>query len=138
MGTDSALSVMRTMAAIADSTLTKVTELTLTQFRALRVVVDHTPVAMTLVARELGVNPSSVTRACDRLAGLDLLRRERNPRNRRETLLTPTTAGRRVVERVNHDRRTLLAGILDRLEPAERAAVMSSFALFNTAASSPP
>jgi len=125
---------MRTMAAIADSTLTKVTELTLTQFRALRIVVDHTPVTMTAVAQELGVNPSSVTRACARLATLDLLRRAQNPRNRRETLLTPTAAGRRVVEQVTQDRRTLLAGILGHLDPAARASVLSAFGLFNTAA----
>ena len=118
------------MVAIADSTLAEVTELTLTQFRALRVVVERTPVTMSAVARELAVNPSSVTRACERLLALELLQRARNPLNRRETLLAPTTAGRRVVERVDHDRRAVLSSILRRLDPAARDAVTSAFAVF--------
>jgi DNA-binding MarR family transcriptional regulator len=131
---ESALSVMRTMAAIADSSLATVTELTLTQYRALLVVVDRAPVAMSVVARELGMNPSSVSRAGDRLVTLKLVRRDRNPLNRRETLLTPTAAGRRVVDRVRQDRRELLATILDRLDPDSRAAVTAAFEVFRDAA----
>jgi DNA-binding MarR family transcriptional regulator len=133
-GTDEALSVLRAMVAIADSTLADVTELTLTQVRALRVVVERTPVTMGAVARELAVNPSSVTRACDRLLALDLLHRAQNPSNRRETLLAPTTAGRQVLDRVDHDRRAVLSAILGRLDPAARDAVTSAFAVFAEAA----
>ena len=122
------------MVAIADSTLAEITELTSTQFRALRVVVERTPVTMGAVARELTVNPSSVTRACDRLLTLGLLHRAQNPLNRRETLLAPTAAGRRIMARVNHDRRTVLSAILDRLDPGARAAVGSAFAVFAAAA----
>ncbi len=61
-GIDAALAVLRAMVTIADSTVERNTEqLTLTQFRALRVVVDRTPVTMGRVARELALNPSSVT-----------------------------------------------------------------------------
>jgi DNA-binding MarR family transcriptional regulator len=133
--TDGALSVLRAMVAIADSTLENVAELTLTQFRVLRVVVARTPVTMSAVARELAVNPSSVTRACDRLVALDLLQRAPNPLNRRETLLAPTAAGRRVVDRVDHNRREALSTILDRLDPAARSAVLSAFVQFTQAAS---
>lgn len=128
------MSVLRAMVAIADSTLADVTELTLTQYRALRVVAERTPVTMGAVARELAVNPSSVTRACDRLFALELLQRAQNPLNRREILLAPTAAGRRVVERVDHDRRAVLSSILRRLDPAARATVTAAFALFADAA----
>lgn len=133
-GTGEALSVLRAMVAIADSTLAGVTELTLTQFRALRVVAGRTPVTMGAVARELAVNPSSVTRAGERLLALGLLERTQNPRNRRETLLAPTAAGLRVLDRVDHDRRAVLSAVLRKLGPADRAAVTSAFALFAEAA----
>ncbi|NKQ59371.1 MarR family transcriptional regulator [Amycolatopsis sp. K13G38] len=123
------------MISIGDATLERATgSLTLTQFRALRVVVEHTPVTGTRVAADLGMNPSSVTRACDRLVTLGLLSRARNPSNRRETLLAPTAKGRQLAEQVNRDRRRVLAGILDRLDPDSRAAVVAAFALFTDAA----
>jgi DNA-binding MarR family transcriptional regulator len=126
-----ALAALRAMVAIADSTVERNTEqLTLTQFRALRVVADRTPVTMGKVARELALNPSSVTRACDRLVTLNLLEKAANPLNRRETLLAPTAAGRQLVDRVDHDRRQVLAAVLDRLGPEARAAVTVAFARF--------
>ncbi|MEU5260266.1 MarR family transcriptional regulator [Amycolatopsis sp. NPDC021455] len=129
--TDAALAALRAMVAIADSTVGRNTEqLTLTQFRALRVVADRTPVTMGKVARELALNPSSVTRACDRLVTLNLLEKAANPLNRRETLLAPTAAGRQLVERVDHDRRQVLTAVLDRLDPEARAAVTIAFGRF--------
>ncbi|OXM60586.1 MarR family winged helix-turn-helix transcriptional regulator [Amycolatopsis vastitatis] len=129
--TDAALAALRAMVAIADSTVGRNTEqLTLTQFRALRVVLDRTPVTMGKVARELALNPSSVTRACDRLVTLNLLEKAANPLNRRETLLAPTAAGRQLVERVDRDRRQVLTAVLDRLGPEVRAAVTVAFARF--------
>ncbi|KDN17988.1 MarR family winged helix-turn-helix transcriptional regulator [Amycolatopsis rifamycinica] len=130
-GTDAALAALRAMVLIADSTVERNTEqLTLTQFRALRVVVDRTPVTMGRVARELAMNPSSVTRACDRLVALNLLEKAPNPLNRRETLLAPTGPGRQVVDRVDRDRRRVLAGVLNRLDPPARTAAIAAFERF--------
>lgn len=131
-----ALAVLRAMVAIADSTVAHTTEqLTLTQFRALRVVAERTPVTMGKVAEELAANPSTVTRACDRLAALELLQKAQNPLNRRETLLAPTAKGRQLVDRVDHERRRVLADVLDRLDGDARAAVVTAFARFADAAS---
>ncbi|WP_086851507.1 MarR family winged helix-turn-helix transcriptional regulator [Amycolatopsis kentuckyensis] len=130
-GTDAALAALRAMVLIADSTVEQNTEqLTLTQFRALRVVVDRTPVTMGRVARELAMNPSSVTRACDRLVALNLLEKAPNPLNRRETLLAPTGPGRQLVDRVDRDRRRVLASVLGRLDPPARAAAIAAFERF--------
>ena len=130
-GTDAALAALRAMVLIADSTVERNTEqLTLTQFRALRVVVDRTPVTMGRVARELAMNPSSVTRACDRLVALNLLEKAPNPLNRRETLLAPTGPGRQLVDRVDRDRRRVLAGVLHRLDPPARTAAIAAFERF--------
>lgn len=133
--TDAALAVLLTMVAIGESTVEDATgELTLTQFRVLRAVVEHCPVTGSRVAAELGRNPSSVTRACDRLAVLGLLRRAQNPANKREVLLTPTAKGRVTVEHVTTTRRAMLARVLDRLTPEARAATIAAFARFTDAA----
>nr|WP_086864886.1 MarR family transcriptional regulator [Amycolatopsis lexingtonensis] len=123
------------MVAIADSTVERATgQLTLTQFHALRVVSERTPVTMSRVADELAMNPSTVTRACERLTGLDLLQKAQNPLNRRETLLAPTAKGRQLVGRVDEDRRRVLAAVLDRLDEDVRASVLTAFANFASVA----
>lgn len=128
---EAALAVLRAMVTIADATVERKTEqLTLTQFRALRVVADRTPVTVGKVARELALNPSSVTRACDRLVALNLLEKAANPLNRRETLLAPTTAGRQLAERVDDDRRQVLAAVLGQLDTETRTAATTAFARF--------
>lgn len=137
VGTDEALAVMRAMVRIADSTVSEVTaQLTLTQFRALVIIAEaKPPVIMGRVADDLAMNPSSVTRACDRLVQLELVQRARNPLNRRETLLAPTTKGREIVARVNRQRREMLADVLQRMSPADRSAAVAVFARFAEAAS---
>ena len=137
-GTDEALAMLRAMVKIADSTVAEVTaQLTLTQFRALVIIAERKPpVIMGRVAEELAMNPSSVTRACDRLVQLELVQRARNPLNKRETLLAPTTSGREIVARVNRQRRTMLAEVLDRMSPAARSAAVEAFARFAESAGS--
>ncbi|MFC7342986.1 MarR family transcriptional regulator [Saccharopolyspora griseoalba] len=137
-GADEALAMLRAMVKIADSTVAEVTaQLTLTQFRALVIITERKPpVIMGRVAEELAMNPSSVTRACDRLVQLELVQRARNPLNKRETLLAPTASGREIVARVNRQRRTMLREVLDRMDPAARSAAVEAFARFAEAAGS--
>lgn len=132
------MAVLRTMVAIADSTVEMVTgQLTLTQFRVLRTVVERTPVTMTAVAQELALIPSTVTRAGDRLVSAGLLQRAQNPLNKREVLLAPTAEGRRIVDQVDHDRRAALSAILGRLGEDTRAMVTAAFDRFAAAADLP-
>ncbi|CAM3843513.1 MarR family transcriptional regulator [Kibdelosporangium persicum] len=137
--TDSASAVLRAMVSIADSTVGHlIDDLTLTQFRALRIITEHTPITMSRVADQLALNPSSVTRACERLTTLDLVQRARNPLNKREILLAPTGKGRQIVARVEHERRAVLAAVLQRLEPAVRAQAAVVFGQFAAAAATVP
>lgn len=130
-----ALAALRAMVGIADSTVERITgQLTLTQFRALRVIAEATPVTMSRVAQDLGLSPSSVTRACDKLVASELVQRAQNPLNKRETLLAPTAKGRQLVERVDSDRRAVLSAILVRLDAADRAALVTAFARFTAIA----
>jgi len=56
--------------------------------------------AMTMVARELGLAPSTVTRALDPLVRGGLLKRESSPEDRRVVVVVLTAAGRHAVQRV--------------------------------------
>lgn len=137
-GTDRAMAVLRAMVAIADSTVEMVTEqLTLTQFRVLRTVIERTPVTMSAVAQELALIPSTVTRAGDRLVSAGLLQRAQNPLNKREVLLAPTAEGRRIVDQVDHDRRAALSAIMARLGEDTRGTVAAAFERFAAAAALP-
>ncbi|NIH88311.1 MarR family transcriptional regulator [Amycolatopsis granulosa] len=132
---ETVLGALQVMVGIADASVERVIgELTLTQFRALRIVVEQTPITLSRVAEQVGVNPSSMTRACDRLVAEDLLRKAPNPLNKRETLLAPTAHGRQIVQRVHTDRLGALTAVLDRLDPAERAGVVRAMERFATAA----
>ena len=128
---DSALAALRVMVAVADRTLEKVTDtLTMTQFRALRTVAERTPVTMGQVAKDLGINPSSVTRACERLVALFLLERAANPLNKRETLLAPSARGRQLLTQVDQDRRQVLTTVLDSMPEDTRRSVLRAFGQF--------
>jgi DNA-binding MarR family transcriptional regulator len=135
---DAAMAVLGAMVGIADATVEHVTgQLTLTQFHALRIVSGQPPVTMGTVAQELAMNPSSVTRACDKLVGLGLLHSTQNPLDKREVLLAPTERGEELVAQVSQDRRRVLADILRRLDPGTRADVVTGLACFAAAAEAP-
>jgi DNA-binding MarR family transcriptional regulator len=104
--------------------------ISLAQFRALVVLSDVGTMKAAELADRLGTSASSVTRMCDRLVAGRLLRRIENPANRREVLLTATSSGNRLVERVMTRRRLGVRRILDRLDANERAATIRAFEVF--------
>lgn len=132
------MAVLRAMVAIADSTVQMATgQLTLTQFRVLRTVAERTPVTMGAVAHELALNPSTVTRARDRLVAFGYLQGAQNPLNKREVLLAPTPEGNRIVAQVDHDRREALSAIMRRLG-TDHTTVTAAFEHFAAAATAVP
>jgi DNA-binding MarR family transcriptional regulator len=80
------------------------------------------------------VVPSSASRLCDRLEATGLLRRETDPRDRREVRLTLTPAARRLLDDLRERRRTALADVLDRMAPAERLDLVRALSAFGRAA----
>ena len=86
----------------------------------------------------LGVTPSTAGRMCDRLLRKGLIRRQRARSDRREVLVATTAAGREVVDRATAQRRTVIADILAKLTPAQRAEVASGLAAFAAAAGEVP
>jgi DNA-binding MarR family transcriptional regulator len=95
---------------------------TVAQFRVLLVLNGLGQVPSSRLAAELGMLASSVTRLADRLEAAGLLARGHDPRSRSIVTVEVTPAGAALVERVVARRHVLLAGVLDRMEPAERLA----------------
>jgi DNA-binding MarR family transcriptional regulator len=96
------------------------------QFRLLLVLDELGQVPSSRLAARLGTLASSVTRLADRLEAAGLLLRGHDPRNRSIVTVEVTPAGRDLVARVVARRHVLLAEVLDRMTPAERASAASS------------
>jgi DNA-binding MarR family transcriptional regulator len=76
------------------------------------------------LAHLLSVGPSACSRLCGRLVAAGLLEQRAHPARRREVLLTVTTHGRRVIGEIAAHRRAALGGVLRRMHPRERAALI--------------
>jgi DNA-binding MarR family transcriptional regulator len=108
------LSAGRAMVAIAARSLADLdAEVTLPQFRALVVLASRGPQRVVDISTELGVNPSTGTRMCDRLVAKKLIRRYRSTADRREVRLTLTQTGERLVREVTERRRAELVAVVD-------------------------
>src|SRR5512147_1331407 len=108
------LSASRAMVALAARSLAGLdAEVTLPQYRALVVLASRGPQRVVDVSNELGVNPSTGTRMCDRLVRKGLIRRYRIPADRREVRLTLTRAGRDLVQAVTARRREELVAVVE-------------------------
>jgi DNA-binding MarR family transcriptional regulator len=103
---------------------------TVPQFRLLLVLDELGQVPSSRLAAKLGTLASSVTRLADRLEAAGLLVRGHDPRNRSIVTLQVTPAGRDLVARVVARRHILLAEVLDRMTPAERASAARAASRF--------
>jgi DNA-binding MarR family transcriptional regulator len=111
---DALLSASRAMVALAARSLANLdAEVTLPQYRALVVLASRGPQRVVDISTELGVNPSTGTRMCDRLARKGLIRRARSGSDRRALRLSLTAAGRSLVEEVTERRRDELERLVD-------------------------
>ena len=98
-------------------------EASLPQFRLLLAASALGRVPSSRLAEAATVPASSVTRLADRLEAAGLLLRGADPRSRSIVTIEVTAAGRELVARVIRRRHELLAAVLDRMPPGERAAV---------------
>jgi DNA-binding MarR family transcriptional regulator len=121
---DVLLATSRAIVGIAVRSLSAAgADVTLPQFRTLVVLASQGPQRIVDIAAELGVNPSTGTRMCERLVRKGLIHRRRIGADRREVQLTLTEAGQRVVAGVTEHRRAELAKVVaamraESLEPA--------------------
>lgn len=106
-------------------------EVSLPQFRLLLVLHERGTSTSSECAQALGVVGSTVTRLADRLDASGHLTRGSDPTNRSVVTLELTSHGRKLVRQVSTRRRRELSRVLDRLDPAERAACASVLRSFH-------
>ncbi|MEU2158824.1 MarR family transcriptional regulator [Streptomyces sp. NPDC019396] len=136
--TRSVLTASRLLVAVSARSLAAVEErVTLPQFRLLVVLSSQGPAKLVTLAERLGVNPSTAMRMIDRLIAAGLTAREPNPDSRRETVLRLTDEGRALVEDVMARRRQEIAGIVTRMAPEQRIALIDALTAFNEAGGEP-
>ena len=136
---DALLEASRAMVALAVRSLAGLdADVTLPQFRTLVVLAAHGPRRAIDVAAELGVNPSTGTRMCDRLVRKGLVRRARISGDRRVVRLTLTPAGEDLVNEVTRRRREELARIVAAIPPGGHATLVHTLRTFTVAAGELP
>lgn len=130
---DALLAASRALVAVSARSIAGNAEVTLPQFRML-VVLSDSPTNLTGLAGSLDVAPSTAMRMVDRLLDAELVEREVRPENRRETRISLTRAGRRVVDDVTARRRRDLDAIVETIPEAELDRLVHAMALFASAA----
>jgi DNA-binding MarR family transcriptional regulator len=107
------LAVSRSMVALAARNLSALgAEITLPQYRTLVVLAGGGPQRSAVLAKELGVAPSTLTRMCDRLVRKSLVLRFHRYHDRRSIWLGLTPEGRDMVGLVMSARRRELEEIV--------------------------
>ncbi|HEX4700411.1 MAG TPA: MarR family transcriptional regulator [Actinomycetes bacterium] len=128
---DSTLDASRALlGVVARSVAGALEQVTLPQFRVLVLLSVDGPLRSGVLAERAGVHPSTFSRTADRLVAGGWVRRVENPHSRREVIVAPTTAGRRLVADVTRRRREEIARILGRLSPGERESVRAGLTAF--------
>lgn len=85
------------------------------QLRALLVIDQAGSLNLNQFAKLLGTSASAASRLCDRMQVAGLLTRDRAAASRREVVLLPTEAGRRLAGWVRQQRRAAVAGLLSEM-----------------------
>jgi DNA-binding MarR family transcriptional regulator len=137
--TDAILTASRVMVAVAARSLADhESEISLQQYRALVVLASRGAQRPVDLAEALGVDPSTATRLCDRLASKRLISRRRQADDRREVRLDLNDRGRLLVERVTERRREEIRRILAAVPRQERGELVRAFRTFARAAGEVP
>jgi DNA-binding MarR family transcriptional regulator len=136
---DAVLGASRALVAVAARSLVKVAgDVTLAQYRVLVELAARGPQRVADLAAVLGVDPSTVTRMCDRLVRKGLAYRRRATTDRRSVKISLAPAGRELVQDVTRQRRAELQKILGRLPDEDRSPVLAALRAFADAAGEVP
>jgi DNA-binding MarR family transcriptional regulator len=137
--TDAVLTASRVLVAVAAQSLSDhEAEVSLQQYRALVVLASRGAQRPVDLAEALGVDPSTATRLCDRLAAKRLISRRRQADDRREVRLDLSDRGRHLVESVTERRREEIRRILSAVPRREHGELVQAFRTFARAAGEVP
>lgn len=135
---DAVLLASRALVAVAARSLAGLEDVTLPQYRALVVLAARGPQRSVDLAAQLGVNPSTAGRMCDRLSAKGLVRRRRDPADRRTVRQSLSGAGRELVGEVTRRRRAEIADIVAKLPATHSDEVIAALHAFADAAGESP
>lgn len=96
-------------------------DLTPSQFRALRELIQHGAMRQSELSEHLRIAPRSTTEVLDDLEAKGLVERGRDPQDRRATLVAPTGRGIDVGAHIRAARGSEAERVFDRLSPTDRA-----------------
>ncbi len=137
--TDAVLTASRLLVAVSARSIAAVDDsISLAQFRLLVVLSSRGQRKVTELADALGVNPSTATRAVDRLIEAGLVDRQTNPHSRREMQISLTKSGQRVVREVTRRRREEIAAIVERMPRTHQTGLVRALNAFSQAGGEPP
>ncbi|MGH9007674.1 MAG: MarR family winged helix-turn-helix transcriptional regulator [Acidimicrobiales bacterium] len=97
-----------------------------TQISVLQTVAKQGPIRLSDLAAAEGLNPTMLSRVARKFEDPGLIRRHRHPVDRRAALLEVTPAGRKLVERIRHERTDQLSVELDGLTETEHRLVIDA------------
>ena len=89
--------------------------------------------SMVKLAEVLSMDKSKVSRAISKLVKAGFVNQEINPENRRYSILTLTSHGKKIVQNINEKNNLLFENILSRLPQGNEALFIENFAVFTTA-----
>jgi len=133
--TDAVLTASRALVAVAARSLARHEgDVSIGQFRALVVLAGPEPLRPMDLANALAVDPSTVTRLCDRLERKGLISRRREQADRRQVELSLTAVGHELVDRVTRQRRAEIRRIVEGVPARDRGSLVRAFTAFNASA----
>lgn len=110
---------------------------TVPQFRLIMLVVTNGPTRSGLLAEQLAVETSTLTRNVDRLIAGGWVERERNRTNRREVFVQATTRGRALARVVNARRSAELSRVLGALSEDDKSLLVHAASVFRRTVGEP-
>jgi DNA-binding MarR family transcriptional regulator len=132
--TDALMTASRLLVGISARSIAQVDEtITIPQFRTLVILSSRGSINLATLASLLGVQPSATGRMVDRLVSAGLIDRLPHPTSRRELLAELTRRGREVVRLVTEQRRIEIAGIVEKMPPADRHGLVRALTAFTAA-----
>jgi DNA-binding MarR family transcriptional regulator len=128
----------RALVGISAASIAEVDDVvTVPQLRVMMMIATRGAINLAAVAAGLDVSPSNASRICDRLLKIDMVDRREDPDDRRNVVLTLTSEGRALIDRVIRHRRTAIRGVLRQMTPRQRLKLAEALHDFATAAGEP-
>jgi DNA-binding MarR family transcriptional regulator len=109
-------------------------DITLSQLQALTQIAERGRCSVGVLAEALDVTHPAAVKLVDKLARKELVVRGVAPADHRQSVLSVTSEGRRIVNEVRHARAERLLQVLDRMSAEERHALIHGLQAFVTAA----